>query len=178
MRRPTLERWLRRELMALSGLEKFSLRKLAAMAQGPNARLVEPLFLYCLDTGRLRKLMTLAYREDVVQTWQAAERALSGKDLTKLALEGGAEEVLPRSYSKHLDSFAAQYCKSETIAASKAMRLERCRLLQLKTGASVTEISRSLGLDPGNVSAFLKNGELGRVTLDDATAMMKMLMAM
>ena len=58
------------------------------------------------------------------------------------------------------------------------MRLERCRLLQLKTGASVTEISRSLGLDPGKVSAFLKNGELGRVTLDVATAMMKMLMAM
>ena len=163
--------------MALSGLGRFSLGKLAAMAQGTNARLVEPLFLYCRASGQLPRLMRLAYRADIAQSWRTAEDALAGLDLAQLALDGEATAVLPREYAKHLNSFAAAYRKPETDAESKRMRLERCRALQLQTGASVTEISRALDLDPGNVSAFLKNGDLGRITLKDATAMMKHLMA-
>jgi hypothetical protein len=178
MRKPSLSRWLKREILILSGLERFNLRKLAAMAQGSHARLAEPLFLYCLEAGQVERLYELAYLPDVLNSWNAAEEALCGKDLTQLALSGTASEVVPREYSKHLESFAVCYRKPETVADSKRMRLERCRDLRLRTGASITDISHALGLDAGNVSAFLKNGDLGRITLTDATAMMKYLMSL
>ena len=178
MRKPTLERWLRRELLALSGLERFSLRKLAAMAQSTHPRLVEPLFLYCVDCGREAALLELVYREDVADSYKSQMGKLSGKNLADLALSGAAQGVLPREYAKHLDSFAADYRKEEIYAASKQMRQERCRRLQLEKGVSNIEISRALGLDAGNVCAFLKRGALGRVSLSDATAMMKYLMAL
>lgn len=178
MRRPVLKRWLRRELMALSGLDRFSLRKMAAMAQSSHARLAEPLFLYCKECGQLEALLALTYKGETTTLYHKLEDALGDVDLSELALSGTAPEILPRACAKHLNSFAVDYRKTETIAESKLMRLNRCRALQLETGAGNVEICSALGLDPGNVCAFLKHGDLGRVTLKDATAIMKHLMTL
>lgn len=175
MRRPTLERWLRGELVRLSELERFSLRKLAAMAQGSHARLVEPLFLYCHTTRRLASLYELIYQSDFAEEYQHVEDLLAGQDLFALSLSGKAAEILPAAYAKHLNSFAAAYRKQDTDAESKRLRQQRCVSLQLQKGTSTASACKALGLDPGNVCAFLKQGDLGRLTLSDATALMKYL---
>lgn len=165
-------------MLALSGIDRFSVRKIAAMAQAENARLVEPLLLYCVSEGRVDELLGYAYRQDASESWIAAAKTLDGVDLERLALSGQSSAAIPREYAKHLDSFAVDYHRQDSIAESKKLRLERCRDLRLRTGASVAEISRALGLDAGNVCAFLTSGDLGRVTLEDATRMMKLLMAL
>lgn len=71
-----------------------------------------------------------------------------------------------------------EWRRQDTIAESKRMRLERCRDLQLRKGVSTAEVCRAVGVDPGNASAFLRRGELGRGTLEDATAMMRYLISL
>ena len=178
MRRPVLQRWLRRELLALSELEKFSLLKIASLAQTTNSRLVAPLFLYCWECGALKRLEKYIYNESIMNTYNDIATLLEGIDLSGLALSGKAANVLPREYAKHLDSFAAEYHMADTVAASKEMRRSRCLLLQLQKGVSTTEICKALHLNVPNVCAFLKQGDLRRLSLQDATAMMKYLMAL
>lgn len=177
MRRPSLRGWLRRELIALSGLERISAVKMAAAAQGPCPRLREPLLLFYAEQGRAAKLLELVYRDDVRAEYEEILRAIAGRDLTELALEGNAGTTLPRAYAKHLKSFAADYRRADTNAESKRIRRDRCNDLRMRKGVTITQMCRDLGYDAGNVCAFLKRGELGRMTLADATAMMKYLMA-
>lgn len=161
--------------MRLSGLERFSLRMLAAMAQGSHARLVEPLFLYCYTAGRLASLRELLYQGDIAEEYQHVEDLLVGQDLFALVLSEKAAEILPAAYAKHLVSYAAAYHRQDTDAESKRLRQQRCISLQLQKGISTAVLCKALGLDPGNVCAFLKHGDLGRLTLNDATALMKYL---
>ena len=44
----------------------------------------------------------------------------------------------------------------------------------LRSGVSPAELSRTLHLDPGNMSAYLKRGELHRFTLETARAIAKL----
>ena len=54
MRRPTFDRWIKREVMRISKAETFNFRKLAAQAQRPNApdRLAAALLLYANETDK------------------------------------------------------------------------------------------------------------------------------
>lgn len=178
MRRPTLTRWLKRELLSLSGLEHFSLRKLAAMAQNTHARLIAPLFLYCWECNRVSNLLELIYDNDILCEYEQVSQLLKKKNLTKLALAGNANDLLPLHYAKHLNSFKVAYHRQDIDADSKGLRRERCRILQLQKGVSTAKICSELDLDPANVCAFIKQGDLGRITLQDATRMMKYLMAL
>ncbi|MCL2332660.1 MAG: hypothetical protein FWC54_04145 [Actinomycetia bacterium] len=175
MRRPTIERWLRRELIRLSGLDSFNLRKLAAHAQKDAPRLIEPLLLYAYATGCLDRLLDCIWREDVRDSYQTAIGILSGKDLSAIALQKQDADKLPREYQKFLNSYRTAYLKPENDRESKLLRWKRSRALQQEKGIGTSEIYHALGLNAGNVNAYLKHSDLGKVSLEHATAIMKYL---
>lgn len=178
MRRPTFERWIAREIQHLSGSDSLNLRKLAAMAQDSTPRLVEPLFLYAFETGKIEALLDYLWRDDVRASYKYVLEMLEDQDsMQATALSEGGLGLLPRDYSKHLASFRAAYNRPETDAESKRMRWERSRDLQLKKGISNADIYNALGLNPGNVNAYMKHGALDKVSLQNSTDIMKYLYA-
>ncbi len=175
MRRPTFSRWAKRLILELADTNSFSLRKLAASAQKENPRLAEPLLLYAYDINSTEKLLSLIWDEELRATYTRVLQALGKKNLTDIALEKLTIDGLPREYVKILNSYRVAYQKPETLCESKKMRWERSRALQLEKGISAAEIYHALGLNPGNVNAYLKHGALDKVSLDNATSIMKFL---
>ena len=146
------------------------------MAQGSTPRLIEPLFLYVFEAGKIEALLAFVWREDVRASYEHMLEMLESCDsLQAVALADDSSIPLPREYSKHLTSFRAAYNKPETDAESKRMRWERSRDLQLKKGISNAEIYKALGLNPGNVNAYMKHGALDKVSLQNSTDIMKYL---
>ena len=175
MRRPRLSRWLKKEVMHLAGLESFSLRKAAAVAQDGCPRAAAPLLLFALCSGRTERLLDYVWRDDVRVSFEAVATMLEGKDIESIAIAGGRIEELPREYAKHLDSYHACYHASETKAESKKLRWERSRMLLLQKGVPVAQISRDLGLNQGNLNAYLKHGDVSKLSLANADAVMRYL---
>lgn len=171
-----MNRWLKRELIALSGEPKFSLRRYAALAQNDNPRLAAPLFLYCRETDSIETLYGFMYDSNLLEQYRVIEQILKEINLTEAALTENIPDALPREYAKHLASFAAAYRAPETEAESKKLRWERSRALQLEKGIPTAWIYNKLGLNPGNVNAYMKHGDTSKVSLDAATSIMKYLM--
>lgn len=177
MRRPTLNRWLKKEILILSAERRFSLRRLAALAQNEQPRLAAPLFLYCYETESLETLYGFVYDPETMTQYRIVESMLDGKNLSNVALDANIPDGLPRDYSKHLTSFAAAYHAPETAAESKRLRWERSHALQLEKGIPTAQIYRALGMNPGNVNAYMKHGDIGKVSLEGATAIMRYLIS-
>jgi len=172
MRRPVFNRWIKRQVLEIAGTDSFSLRKLAAAAQKKNPRLVEPLLLYAIIAGQVDRLISFVYKNDVLESYKSVLPVLMGIDLEEAALSGQFVDSLPREYSKILTSYRASYNRPETAKDSKRMRWERSRALQLEKGVATADIYRALGLNAGNVNAYMKHGDTDKVSLQNATDIM------
>ena len=160
MRRPTFDRWIKREVMRISKAETFNFRKLAAQAQRPNApdRLAAALLLYANETGRVEKLLELVWNESTI---------LDGRSAEKLALRGTPMMSLDPAYWSFLARYADAYYAPERAASQKREIWEEARQAQLKKGISPIEAAEACGFDAANVTMFLNHADLGRLTLKD-----------
>lgn len=176
MRRPTFSRWISKEIRHLSGNDSLNLRKLASRAQSSSPRMIEPLLLYAIETKKTQALLDLVWREDIRVSYENVLAALRDyESIQSMALSEEDFAFLPREYGKFLSSYRAAYRKPETDAESKRLRWERSRDIQLKKGISNAEIYKALGLNPGNVNAYMKHGALDKVSLQNSTDIMKYL---
>jgi hypothetical protein len=175
MRRPTFGRWIRRLILDLANTDSFNIRKLTAAAQKDKPRLTAPLFFYAYDHGTIDKLLELIWKDDLRRTYKEVLTLLHGAELTTIALKKRDAANLPAEYLKILNSYRAAYNKNETTKASKKMRWEKSHALQLEKGVNTAEIYHALGLNAGNVNDYLKHGSLDKVSLENATSIMKFL---
>ena len=172
MRRPVFSRWIKKQVLEIADTESINLRKLAAAAQKEKPRLVEPLLLYAVAVGHVDRLIGFIYRDNVRESYEKVLAVISGIDLEEAARSGQSDDSLPREYGKFLASYRASYKWPETVKDSKRMRWERSRALQLEKGVSAAEIYRALGLNAGNVNAYLKHGDTDKISLQHATDIM------
>jgi len=175
MRRPVFVRWIKKQVLEIAGTDSFCLRKLTAVAQNEKPRLAEPLLLYAVAVGHTDRLMSFIYQEDIRKSYEKILSILIGVDLNEAALSSRLNDALPREYGKFLASYRASYNRPETTKDSKRMRWERSRVLQLEKGISTADIYRALGLNAGNVNAYLKHGDTDKVSLQNATDIMNYL---
>jgi hypothetical protein len=171
MRRPNFKGWVSRELKYLSGEDTLNLRRLAYLAQGQRPRLRERLVLYALSIGQEERLRGYLYDETLLSDLGEVEIILRGADLDKPDRE--IQTQLPSRYQKALDSYRSAYYRIDNRSDSKRLRWERTVQLQKEKGLSNTQIYRALDLNPGNINAYLKHGDIDRVTLATATKIMK-----
>lgn len=120
--------------------------------------------------------MELVWREDVRAAYRDVLNQLeSVESIEGFVLGQNKSTQLPREYRKFITSYKAAYFKPETDAASKQMRWKRSKELQLIKGVTNAEIYLTLGLNPGNTNSYMKHGEVDKVSLENATAIMKYL---
>ena len=184
MKRPTFDRWIRRECCRIAQTDSFSLVKLTALAQTshkgpkdtiPRKRLAAALHLYALANGCEQRLFNHVWDRKLMERYERAHKAIGSRDLQRLALRGTPMMSLPAEYQAIMQAFYENYYSPELTAEKKRVLHEEARELKLKTGTTQTEIAQATGIAVTNIVAFLKNGELNRVSLEGIDAMLEFL---
>jgi hypothetical protein len=132
--------------------------------------------LYAIATKRIEKLRRYIYNETWMDEFTMVEKNLRTGDFNNLS--DTDMNRIPERYRKAIKSYQAAYNKINVRNSSKHMRWEKTVKLQKMKGVSNADIYRGLGLDAGNINAYLKNGDVDRISLSTATEIMNHLIAL
>ena len=163
----TFRGFLERYCRELSGLDTSSLRRLSRAAL-ESPRVVEPLFALAAARGQLPYLLELSegswFHGDYARLAGELERAGSLEDML-------ASGRAPARYAAVLDAFRAQ---GDGLAAARRMNgIMRPMIAEAleKGGITRYRLCRDLGLNPGNVYAYLA-GDDAKVSKQTASRML------
>lgn len=166
MRRLTFGGYLEFYVQYLAATETLALPKLTALLPS-EPRLAEPLLLWAAKTGRDRKLSKLLEGQSALQ--EGLRTLVSLEEHHRLESALSAEDpVLRPEYSKVWRSYVA---RRDAPARDEELKLEaRKRVLALEVAKGVTRyrMAKDLGLNPGNLHAFLAQGNPSKLSLSRA----------
>lgn len=166
----TFRGFLQQYCQELTGLQTTSLKRLCHAAATDAPRAVEPLFLLAVKEGRvpyLRKAAAGTPLEAKYEQW-AALLAKHGS-LDSMLDDSEAPQRLRKVYAAYkgkrdaidADRRIIAQMRKKTLAAMKPQRLTTYRICQ------------DLGLNLGNVYAYLGKGDVTKVSRDTARAIME-----
>lgn len=155
----------------LSGLDTGSLKKLCQAVASKAPRTAEPLFLFALEQGKLEYLLTLS-----VGTWMdedykslAAMAAPFGSDAARFLKETDA----PPRYKKVLCAYEAKRDAIDTDRRIVALMREKILASLNQAGITRYQLCKDLGLNMGNVYAYLDKGDTTKVSRSTARRIME-----
>ena len=155
MRELTFKGYLQQQLCELSSCNSKSLYKFARLAER-NARLKSVLCLYLVNfvPDNLKKQLCKRFSYVAIE----CER-LSGVPLEQLC---GSLSEYATIYENYLNR------KNTKANEDKIKALMQKRIVELQEEKGITNyrIYKSLNLNPGNVNAFLKNGDVSKMGLN------------
>lgn len=157
----TFKGFLKLYCRELSGGQSLSYRKLVVLASTDAPRVAEPMWLLAWLDGKAEYLLGLS-----CGTWMEAEYArLAGDygceaDAIALLEEG----ELPNRYQNVWRAFCAK--RDAAMAGRRAIALMRSKTLQAldQRGESCYSLCKHLGLNRGNVYAYLHGGDDSKVS--------------
>lgn len=159
MRELSFKGYLQQQLCELSNYDSKSLYKFAGLAES-NARLKNTLCLYLnfYVSEKLKKQLCKKY----LYLKEECDR-----------LNGVAVEDIDLSEYKTIYENYLNY-KNRKQNEDKIKLLIQKRIVELQEEKGITNyrIYKALNLNPGNVNAFLKNGDTGKVGLDTVRRML------
>ena len=156
MRELTFAGFLHRYVRELSMTGTSSVSRLACEAAADNYRLREPLLLYALFTDRSALLQGGPDNEALNKQFAAVLDQYSKDEMLQALKEN--DPALPAGYRKVWRSFLARKNRKETDAQTKELIRRRILSMQKEKGLSNYRIYKTLGLNPGNINDWLKNG--------------------
>jgi hypothetical protein len=166
MRRLSFSGYLESYVRYLSGGDALALRPLAELTQS-EPRLVEPLLLWVAKTGRDQRLQRLlADRDDLTRELKTLV-SLEQRDQLESALSTEGPE-LRAEYSKVWRSYLARSNAPARDAELKLAARSRALALERTKGVSRYRMAKDLGLNPGNLHAFLAQGNASKLSLERA----------
>ncbi len=166
MRQLTFKGYLTRYVRELSYQDTNSLYKLTQEAAENNPRLIEPLFLYALYTKNLEVLLRAAKHTSKYDVFTSFAERYNEADMDSLFENNSAE--LPDAFRKTWRSY--QSIKNRTVSDNQTKDFMRRKIVRLQESKRITNyrIYNGLGLNPGNVNAWLKTGASEKVSLETA----------
>ena len=174
MRRLTFKGFLESYVKYLAAEDTVDLTRLASVVSG-EPRLAEPLVLWAVVTGRGARLAELLEEKPLAAEVRAVERlAEAGRLEETLAAAGPG---LRPEYAKAWRSYVARRDAPSRDARLKLEARERVLTLEAEKGVSRYRMAKALGLNPGNLSAFLVQGNASKLSLDKAFQLVRYLEA-
>ena len=165
MQRLTLGGYLERYVKSLSQNKTTGIRKLAYEAV-VNHRLREPLFLFALYAGKVDLLLEASKDNNLYTHYSdLADRYSWSSMLT--ALETG-DNALDIGYHKTYNSYVCRRDMPQTNNRSKALMHSKIKRLQESKNITNYRIYTDLNLNPDNANAYLKTGDVTKVSRDVA----------
>jgi len=175
MRQLTFSGFLEPYVRYLSGEDTLAQPRLVALLPA-EPRLVEPLLLWATVTGRYVRLARLLVDDHRL----VADLRL----LVSLSEEGRLEEALasedPQLRPEYAKAWRSYVARRDAPARDARLKLEaRERILALEAERSVSRyrMAKDLGLNPGNLHAFLSQGDPGKLRLEKAYRLVEYLEA-
>lgn len=175
MQRLTFGGFLDSYVRHLSGEDTLALRRLASLLPA-EPRLTEPLLLWATVTGRSDRLARQLGRHE--------ELLSELRQLVSLSEEGRLEEALssedPQLRPEYSKAWRSCVARRDAPARDARLKLEaRERILTLESEKSVSRyrMAKDLGLNPGNLHAFLSQGDPKKLALDKAYRLVEYLEA-
>lgn len=164
MRKLTFSGFLQKYVRELSEQNTMSLYKLANEATRKNPRLREPLLLYALFKDKADVLLS-ATKDKQLHTEYASLLELFDKARMLEALMSQSSN-LPSGYLKIWKSYLSE--KNRIATDNQTKVLMRNQIVRLQNEKHVTNyrLYVDLGLNPGNLNAFLKHGDSSKLSLD------------
>lgn len=175
MRRLTFAGFLESYVRALSDEGTLALPRLVELS-GSEPRLVEPMLLWVAVTNRVDRLKGLLECWEDLQRELASLVALQETGSLQRALAAEDSSLRPE-YSKVWRSYVV---RRDAAARDAELRLEaRRRVLALEARKKVTRyrMAKDLGLNPGNLHAYLAQGNPTKLSLDRVAELLKYLEA-
>lgn len=175
MRRPSFKGWIKAEILRKTGADSFSMRRFAALAQARMPELAPYLVFYAAEHNSLVKLLSYIWDEELHTSMTRAARALGQRDLQRVALLGRYRNQLDEPYALVMDDFLKAYGAIESKADEKRIIWERTHELLLHTGIPVSLIVKELGLNSGNLYAYMNHGDVSKMSQKNAEAILAFL---
>ena len=165
MQKLTLRGYLSDYVRYLSGLDTNSISRLAREAQS-NYRLREPLFLYAYCTDKLDLLLDAARGTEWGNTFSRLQSTLSFSDV--LAALEAKNDALGERYHKCYHSYVCRRDMPKTYDRKKQLMLTKIKAFQTAKRITTYRIYTDLKLNGANVNAFVKHGDVSKVSVDTA----------
>ena len=175
MRELTFKGFLKQYVSALSSYNTSGIYKLAAEAASTNPRLQEPLFLYALFNNKIDILLK-ATKNPTLKDKYTHLLSLYDKKRMEDALISNSSE-LPERYLRVYISYTRLLMRKNNNNHMKELMYNEIKRLQKFKGVSNYRLYTDLGLNPSNTNAFLKNGNVKKVSQDTADKMVSYLEA-
>ena len=176
MRLLTFKGFLHQYLRALSDAGTNDIKRLAE-AVPANYRLIEPLILFAAASSKLSYLNKVAVDPVLLEAAQDFPEELSWNDIIAI-FEQGKKSALRNEYHKVYKSYISIRDRQKTKNRSKALILNKTRELQQQKNVSTYRLYTDLQLNHGNVNAYLKHSDVGKVSLEVAEKVLTYLEAL
>lgn len=169
MRTLTFLGFLKNYLKMLAGENTSSLTRLAELAE-TNYRLREPLVLFAIISCRTEYLKKVASGTEFMTECGDVLSKYDVGTITKAMAE--KDEALPMEYHKVMTSYLRLVNKTDVDNRTKSVIRNKVIKLQSKSGLSNYRIYKDLGLNGGNINAWLRNGDCDKISLAKAYAVL------
>jgi hypothetical protein len=175
LRELTFNGFLSQYVRVLSRDDTLKLYKLAAEAAEVNPRLREPLLLYALSVNKTAVLLRATKHPQLHEEYvRVLLRLASNTERAGLNPES-CSHMLPERYRKVYRSYLSVRDRKEHDKHTKSLLYQRIKKIQVKKQVSNYRVYKDLQLNPGNVNAFLKHGDVSKVSLTTARRMLEYL---
>jgi len=163
VRRLTFSGYLRADVARLSGESTAALLRLAQLSK-KEPRLAEPLALWAVKSGRATQLSRLLSSDSHLVSELTLLDSLEQQGRLEAALDSGDSRLRPE-YVKAWRSFVVRRDAPDRDASLKLLARERALELERRKGVTRYRMAKDLGLNPGNLHAFLAQGNASKLSL-------------
>ena len=175
MRPLTFKGFLSQYLRAMSDSKTNDIKRLTDEVRH-NYRLVEPLVLFAWATNKQKYLKLVAEDPVLVKAMDLFPDDMSWDDIIS-AFER-SDNSIPNEFHKLYRSYICVCNRQEAKNHSKVLIHNRISELQREKKVSSYRIYTELKLNPGNINAYLKNGDVSKVGMEVAGRVLDYLEAM
>lgn len=175
MRRLTFKGFLESYVSSLSGEHTLALSRLAKLTSS-EPRLTEPALLWATASGQTDRMCRLLEAHDELQEECDVLAGLRAEGTLEHALASEDKRLRPE-YVKVWQSYVAR--RDAQVRDARLKLDARARALALAESKKVTRyrMAKDLGLNEGNLHAYLVQANTSKVSLDRAVALVRYLEA-
>ena len=153
--RLTFRGWLLSYCQELTGLKTTSVKKLVSAVEGGAPHASAAVFLLAVETGMVDDTLDRASNPDLRAEWESAATMLPENPVDAETFARENYEDLPVRYRKVVDAYDAVAERRKNDERAKALMAEKTVAALERAGKTRYRLCRDLGLNEGNVYAWL-----------------------